>query len=127
MNLDSLTAALSHIGNLVASLTKKNLNSSAQEIQEVSVIFVDCVCLSGYAVVMGNKYICGLVWSAVMRRLCFSLQLDAASSPAAAHHQYTTRLSHFYPLFYDCFCFVDHFNSLICGVMCVFPPPFVTS
>lgn len=35
MNLDSLTAALSHIGNLVASLTKKSLNSSVQEIQEV--------------------------------------------------------------------------------------------
>ena len=40
MNLDSLTAALSHIGNLVASLTKKNLNSSAQEIQEVSVLLL---------------------------------------------------------------------------------------
>ena len=39
MNLDSLTAALSHIGNLVASLTKKNLNSSVQEIQEVSAHF----------------------------------------------------------------------------------------
>lgn len=43
MNLDSLTAALSHIGNLVASLTKKNLNSSVQEIQEVSVQCEVCV------------------------------------------------------------------------------------
>ncbi|XP_042855455.1 CCR4-NOT transcription complex subunit 1-like isoform X4 [Penaeus japonicus] len=35
MNLDSLTNALSHIGLLVASLTKKNLNSSKEEIQKV--------------------------------------------------------------------------------------------
>lgn len=35
MNLDSFTAALSHIGDLVASLNKKNLNSSVAEIQEV--------------------------------------------------------------------------------------------
>lgn len=36
MNLDSLTNALSHIGLSVASLTKKNLNSSKEEIQKVS-------------------------------------------------------------------------------------------
>lgn len=35
MNLDPLTAALSHIGYLVASLTKNSLNSSVQEIQAV--------------------------------------------------------------------------------------------
>ncbi|XP_076065903.1 CCR4-NOT transcription complex subunit 1 isoform X3 [Oratosquilla oratoria] len=39
MNLDSLSAALSHIGYLVANLTKKNVNSSVQEIQEVVRLF----------------------------------------------------------------------------------------
>ena len=48
MNLDSLTAALSHIGNLVASVTKKNLDSIFEEIQKVSQksdVCVKCVVL----------------------------------------------------------------------------------
>ena len=36
MNVDSLTAVLSHIGILIVNLTKKNLNASVQEIKDVS-------------------------------------------------------------------------------------------
>lgn len=80
MNLDSLTAALSHIGNLVASLTKKNLNSSVQEIQEVSA-FLFIVCVQVEVLYQGIY-----VWACVIS--CdaspVTLQLDATPSPTAA-------------------------------------------
>lgn len=91
MNLDSLTAALSHIGNLVASLTKKNLNSSVQEIQEVSALLflvcLPCKCLWGNCavkVLFGSVVLAAEAAAAASASLL--AQLDAAAAPHSPRH-----------------------------------------
>ena len=87
MNLDSLTAALSHIGNLIQTLAKKNIQYDScycQEIVEVSWLKSQLCLINKLAAKLLHIFVNWMVWDASVSQYIWLVKSDILINIMAA-------------------------------------------